>query len=154
MKKQTLLFISIILLVISIVIVSQVYLKNNTGDKSQNTKSPEVYVVGKDQIFATPTPVTNNVEIKIDFGNGTVWSETVDAKTVYAATVSIAQTHNTAVEAKKYKNGILVEKIGDISGTASNYWAYWVNGKPGLIASDKMNIKSGDKIEWKYTSLK
>jgi hypothetical protein len=52
---------------------------------------------------------------------------------------------------KAYDIGILVEAIGDQeNGQDGKYWLYYVNGEMPMVASDKNEIKAGDKVEFKF----
>jgi hypothetical protein len=53
---------------------------------------------------------------------------------------------------KEYSGlGILVEGIGDkANGTDGKYWQYKVNGVMPQVGADKLEIKSGDTIEWYF----
>jgi len=55
------------------------------------------------------------------------------------------------LETKTYDIGIMIETIGDkINGQDGKYWLYHVNNEMPMVSADKMIIKSGDKVEFKF----
>lgn len=58
---------------------------------------------------------------------------------------------NITLETKSYDIGIMIEKIGDKkNGQDGKYWLYYVNGEAPMVAADKMEIKAGDIVEFKF----
>ena len=56
-----------------------------------------------------------------------------------------------ALKTKTYEIGILIEAIGDKeNGGDGKYWLYYVNGEMPAVAADKKELKSGDKVEFKF----
>lgn len=58
----------------------------------------------------------------------------------------------------KYSNnskyGVFVESIMGIkNGDDGKYWQYYVNDKLGDVAADKKEVKSGDKVEWRFEKV-
>ncbi len=53
---------------------------------------------------------------------------------------------------KEYSGlGTLVESMGgNTNGTNDQYWQYKVNGIMPQIGADKLEVKSGDTIEWYF----
>jgi len=50
-----------------------------------------------------------------------------------------------------YDIGVLIKMIGDKeNGQDGKYWMYYVNGEMPMVAADKQEVKSGDKIEFKF----
>ena len=99
--------------------------------------------------------------VKIDFGNGTVWSYpniSVGGKnaTVYGFLMGAAHEGNFSVKYTYYGqyDSILVDSIaGVVNGDGNNYWQYWLNGDYGMVGADKQPIADNDIIEWKFTSF-
>ena len=99
--------------------------------------------------------------VKIDFGNGTVWSYpniSVEGKnaTVYGILIEAAHEGNFSVKYTYYGqyDSILVDSIaGVVNGDGNNYWQYWLNGDYGMVGADKQPIADNDIIEWKFTSF-
>ena len=54
--------------------------------------------------------------------------------------------------AKEYPGlGILIEGInGKINGEDDKYWQYFVNGTMPQVGADKLELKDGDIVEWRY----
>ena len=54
--------------------------------------------------------------------------------------------------AKEYPGlGILIEGInGKINGEDDKYWQYFVNGTMPQVGADKLELKDGDVVEWRY----
>ena len=58
-----------------------------------------------------------------------------------------------SLKTKKYDIGIFIEAIGDKeNGQEEKYWLYYHNDQMADIAADKLEIKAGDKIEFKFES--
>lgn len=72
--------------------------------------------------------------------------------TVFSLLKKLAQNENFKVESKVYPEmGVFVESIEGVkNGDNGRYWQYWVNGELPMVASDKKEIKGGDKIEWRF----
>lgn len=55
------------------------------------------------------------------------------------------------LETETYDTGIFIKTIGDKeNGQDNNYWLYYINGEMPTVSSDKIVIKSGDKVEFKF----
>lgn len=72
--------------------------------------------------------------------------------TVFSLLEELALKENFKVESTLYKEmGVFVENINEVkNGTNGKYWQYWVNGKLPMVAADRMKVKGGDRIEWKF----
>lgn len=151
MKKQTFILVAFFLLFVILIAVGQYVLKQ-TEQGQQIERKPQERT--SEQAFQqlTPTVKQEQADIKIDFGDGTIFNENVKANTVYDALVKAAEINKVKVEAKEYKYGFLVEKIANTANSADKFWTYYVNGKMGRIASDRAFIHPNDVIEWKYGS--
>jgi hypothetical protein len=55
-------------------------------------------------------------------------------------------------EVENYDFGVFVKSINGLESTNEKAWIYFVNGESGQVAADKMNLKSGDLVEWKYVT--
>lgn len=106
-----------------------------------------------------PSVVTSNengsnknqlVMVIIDFGDSRALTSEVQAETVFAALAAAAQANNLTLQTRTYDFGTMVEEIGDSQNTPDKAWIYFVNGEPGQVAADQMQIKPGDQVEWKY----
>ncbi len=104
-------------------------------------------------------PVTASV--KINFGNGTVWSYpniSVDGKnaTVYGILLKAAHQGNFSVDYTYYGqyDSLLVNSIaGTPNGENNSYWQFWLNGVYGQVGADKQTVNDNDIIEWKFTAF-
>ncbi|MDH4358502.1 MAG: DUF4430 domain-containing protein [Candidatus Berkelbacteria bacterium] len=54
------------------------------------------------------------------------------------------------VEASEGSMGMLVNSINGLKATDKEFWLYSVNDKPGEVACDKQETKTGDKVLWEY----
>jgi len=62
-----------------------------------------------------------------------------------------AEELNMTLRTKTYDIGTLIEVIGDKeNGQDGKYWMYYVNEELPTVAVDKKEIKSGDKIKFKF----
>mgnify|MGYP001600420657 CR=1 FL=1 len=151
MKKQSKILLLILLAVILLVGISQ-YQLSRQGSLTFPDSIKE-RLLKLDQSTPTSSVVETFVTINIDFGKGKKLEEKVEAKTVYEALKQVADLKGLQLEAKKYKYGLLVERIGNSVNSADWAWMYWVNGKAGQIASDLYQVAPQDKIEWKYEKI-
>lgn len=152
MKKQSSILLTILLVVILLVGIGQ-YQLSRQGSITFPFSIKE-RILKLDQSPPTPSVVASFVTISIDFGKGKKLEEKVEAKTVYEALKQVAEKKGLQLDAKQYKYGLLVEKIGASANSADSGWMYWVNGKAGQIASDRFQVKPQDTIEWKYERYK
>ncbi|MEA2054848.1 MAG: DUF4430 domain-containing protein [Candidatus Thermoplasmatota archaeon] len=104
-------------------------------------------------------PVT--ASIKINFGNGTVWtypniSVAGSNATVFGLLMEAAHEGRFNVEYTYYGqyDSIFVDSIaGIVNGEENNYWQYWMNGEYGIVGADKQPVGDNDDIEWKFTTF-
>jgi hypothetical protein len=108
----------------------------------------------KDFIFQkSPTPqISKEITLKINYGDGETSYDlpATENTTAFSVLEEAANKDNLKLETKKYDFGIFVQAIGNKESTKELAWIYFVNGKSGEIAADKMNLKAGDLVEWKY----
>ncbi len=152
MKKQTIIIITVSLIVILMAFIGQSYLKKTTDinlPQSTPREAPTREVV----LYPTVTPIKKPIEIAVDFGEGQKVSSTVEAKNAYEAINAIAREKSWQIEAKEYKYGVMVEKINGIPNDKAHFWSYSINGKPGQIAADQNPVNPGDKVEWIFKKL-
>jgi hypothetical protein len=57
---------------------------------------------------------------------------------------------------KEYSGlGVLVESMGGkTNGADDKYWQYFVNGTMAQIGADKLELKDGDYVEWRFEKPK
>jgi len=56
-----------------------------------------------------------------------------------------------SLETKVYDIGVLIDAIGSTkNGQDNKYWMYYVNGETPMVAADKMILKAGDQVEFKF----
>ena len=91
----------------------------------------------------------------IDFGNSQKNETEISFQlnqTVFDLTKAGIERLGLIIEYKPSDFGVLVEKINDFkNGQDGKYWMLYINDKPAVLAADKIEAKSGDKIEWKFT---
>ena len=89
----------------------------------------------------------SNINLIVDYGNGTVKINENFELTDYNTTAFDALIKWSKVEYKDYgEMGILVDSINGVKGN----WRYSVNGDFPGVSSNKYNLKDGDIIEWIY----
>ncbi|MCJ7740093.1 DUF4430 domain-containing protein [Candidatus Microgenomates bacterium] len=152
MKKQTIIIITVSVIIILMVFIGQSYLKKTVDinlPQATQREAPTREVA----IYPTVTPVRKPIEVAVDFGDGLKTSGTVEAKNAYEAINAIAREKKWQVVAKEYKYGVMVEKIDGKENNKTYFWSYSINGKPGQIAADQNPVNPGDKVEWIYKKL-
>ena len=60
------------------------------------------------------------------------------------------EKNNISFETEKYDFGVFVKSINGIESTNEKAWIYFVNGESGQVAADKLELNTGDLVEWKY----
>ncbi len=140
------------IIIVSSILLTGCTIKNGsistTGEHTSATRSA---IITQTQLGTPSAQPHNRVDISIDFGDGIISSASAfPADTVFAALDGLAKEMNLDVKTKQYDFGILVEKIGQSENTTDKAWMYYVNGSPGNVAGDKYELKTGDRIEWKY----
>ncbi len=117
-----------------------------------------VSAVGVGIITFGPIEKTN-VEVTatayIDFGNGEILPFEITTKnsTAYGFLLEAANSANLAVKTTYYGeyDSIFVDSIGPyVGGDDNRYWQYYVNGEYATVGADKIIIKNGDVIEWRF----
>ena len=55
------------------------------------------------------------------------------------------------IETKQYDFGIFIESIDSVkNGQDNKYWLYYVNNESPSVAADKMELRAGDKVEFRF----
>lgn len=55
------------------------------------------------------------------------------------------------LKTKSYDIGIFIEAIGDKeNGQEEKYWLYYVNEEMPMVAADKKEIRTGDRVEFRF----
>lgn len=92
--------------------------------------------------------------LKIDFGDGKINETELDfmpGLTAFDLTKLGIEKMGFTMISKPSDFGILVEEInGYKSGQDNKYWLYYQNGQTAPTSADKLEIKPGDKIEWRF----
>lgn len=93
-------------------------------------------------------PKTNGDNLKIEYAitNG------AEAQTVFGALKDLSQKENFELKYNNnYSFGVFVESIAGVpNGKDGKYWQYYVNDKLGEVAADKKEVKTGDRVEWRF----
>jgi hypothetical protein len=96
---------------------------------------------------------TINISLTIEDVYADKQIEAVSGNTVLEVLQSLDQEDQRLLLAiKEYSGlGILVESMyGKTNGTGDEYWQYFVNGAMPQIGADKLKLKEGDAIEWRF----
>lgn len=154
MKKQSILIISGVIILLVVIAAGQYFLnkKTNIQDVGSTPQIARSLEQSKASGIKTPTPVisTGDISVTLDFGNGAPITGMVYAQNALAALKEIAKARSLEVSVKEFKYGSLIEKIGDTASTKDSYWAYYVNGQLGNVAGDKFIIHPKDTVVWKF----
>jgi len=98
--------------------------------------------------------VKEEVSLIIDAGEGTsktFQGEFREKMTAFDLLKEKTEELGLVLETKISDIGILIEVIGDKeNGENGKYWLYYVNRKMPMVAADKKELKSGDKVEFKF----
>ncbi len=103
---------------------------------------------------SAPEPVGKEVVLAIDSSEGsqkTIISEFKKGMTAFDLLQTGAGKLSLGLETKNYDMGIFIEAIGDKeNGQDGKYWLYYVNREMPMVSADKMILKPGDKVEFKF----
>jgi len=119
-------------------------LATSIGENKEESTQPEIIANKK-------------VSLVVDFGDEskTAPVEFKDGMTAYDALKKATEDLKINLETQMYSMGIFIEAIGDKkNGQENNYWTYYVNDKFANVATDKYKLKAGDKVKWKFGSIK
>ena len=103
------------------------------------------------------TGVTMRVNLKLDYGNGTMKWYNSTMVPVNATLLTVSKI-DLNIKYSVGSLGAFVNSINGISGDPHHYWAWsyydkvagkWVSGPVG---SDKWALHDGDSVEWTYTA--
>ena len=106
----------------------------------QEKKSP--FVLGQQ--------VIPNVTLMLVDGGNTATYADVLASTAFEALQGVAIENHITLKTKMYDFGVFIEEIGTEPTKKEYAWIYFVNGVSGNVAADKMELKMGDTVEWRY----
>lgn len=120
-----------------------------------------VYALNIDDNAGTQTNGTDvQADMVMTFPNGSVWrfsniSLTSGNTTVLDLLNAVASEGNFTVETTYYGqyDSLLVDAIAGIeNGQDDRYWLYWVNGEYASVGADRQPVRTGDTVEWRFTT--
>lgn len=91
-------------------------------------------------------------QLEVDFGDklASYSAELAGGESALSVLQDYAGEGGVEVKLKQYDFGSLVESVGGKKNTADRAWIFFVNGESGNRAADRVVLKPGDKVEWKY----
>jgi hypothetical protein len=129
------------------------YLKPKVGDNYVSMMDEMLIRLDQyQQQFGLVT--SQEVDISVKFNAGKSVDQKVTATTAFEALEKIGQDQGWEIKTKDYDFGKLVEVINGVANTKAKVWIFYVNGEAGDKASDKFELKAGDKVEWQYEAVK
>ena len=94
------------------------------------------------------------VSLVIDFGNGhreQIVLAFAPGITAFSLLTEGAKQKGLSVQTKTSSAGAYVDSIGGLAGgTDGKYWLYYLNGEQAPTAADKLELKTGDRVDWKF----
>ena len=97
-------------------------------------------------------PVSPSVSVVFDTGEKISTVSGIQADNAFTALKNAVKQQNLELKTKQYDFGVFVEQIGVLANTKEKSWIYFVNGTSGEVAADTYKVKTGDTVEWKYTT--
>lgn len=71
--------------------------------------------------------------------------------TAYDVLKKSSKINKLGLVTKDYDFGKSIDGIGDdLAGTDNKYWLYYINGEMAMQSADKQEVKSSDRIEFKF----
>lgn len=106
----------------------------------------------------TPTPLNQEISLtefittEIDFGDAEPVQITLEEPnlTAFSALQKASETVEYDLVTQQYDFGVFVQSINGYESTAEQSWIYFINGEPGNIAADQVQLKPGDTVSWRY----
>ena len=142
MKNRTLLF-TVSILVLSLTVTActpQRVQVNNVEKIEQSTTASSSSVVNLIDGTTTAT-ASANIVIELTASNPAVGETALD----------LLKKSGAQVQATSYGDaGSFVTSINDVTGDATNYWAFYLNDEYAQQAADKTVVKDGDRIKFVY----
>lgn len=153
MKKQTVILLVAAIGIVAILGFGQFLLRtsqteNNTFQNS-TLRRESVNNIVETQKQIPP----GQVRVIIDFGQGKTLTGDLNAKTVFDGVNTLSQKNDLSFEYKKFKYGVLINKIGDKENSGNSGWVFSVNGASSTIAADRYVVNPGDIITWEYKNF-
>ncbi len=152
-------------LIIFLCLAALAFLNWRQTNKPAGSTAPNLKDTVANQLqspIASATPIDDvnviasdqQAQVKISFAaaNAPIFLVEITLEmTAFDALKAAAQKANLKIDAKSSNFGIIVNSIGQFSGGQDGkYWLYYVNGQMAQVAADKLKIKDGDQIEWKF----
>jgi len=134
----------IVFIIIGLIIIAGGYFifTDISADFLQKDKAPVLSDVGE------------KITLSIDSGDGsikTIQANLSENSTVYDLLKNSAQELGLPISAENFDTGVMIKTIGDKeNGQDGKYWLYYVNGEMPMVSADKEELKSGDKVEFKF----
>ncbi len=102
----------------------------------------------------SPSPVPQQTRVVISAAEENFYLEyKAKDKKVYSPFSILKEAleqNNIPLEIKNYDFGVFVKSINALESSNEKAWIYFVNGESGQVAADKMDLKEGDLVEWRY----
>jgi hypothetical protein len=132
-----------IVIVLGVIIIGGGLLFSNNFWQTNVKKTDDVQEVkGKEVILVIDSGETDSKILTSEFNEG---------MTAFDLLKKEAEKLSLTIETKNYDVGIFIQAIGDKkNGQDEKYWLYYVNGQMSNLSADKMIIKAGDKVEFKF----
>ena len=98
--------------------------------------------------------IKDDLEIVIDDGSGYPKNFKVEVKdrtTAFDVLKEKAEELNFNLKYEMYDIGVFIKSIDGVkNGDQGKYWLYYINGEMPTLAADKITVKGGDGIEFKF----
>ncbi|MDO8655529.1 MAG: DUF4430 domain-containing protein [bacterium] len=102
-----------------------------------------LYLIVPDRNLCNPTHSIDQLEQKCEISYVGVEGKN--------ALELLKSTHQ--VETQKFSFGEMVQSIDGVASPATDFWAFYVNGKQSDVGAGDYQTKSGDKLSWKLQKI-
>lgn len=123
-------------------------------DQSVNGFEESEEIVIQEQGTASIETKTEVVSLLINFGEDKIETADIDFKsglTAFDLTKEGTEKLGLNLKYKDSDYGVLIEAIGDFeNGQDGKYWLYYLNNESAPTAADQLELKAGDRVEWKF----
>lgn len=98
---------------------------------------------------------TGRISLILDFGEGKISTYSADINlakpvTVLAVLERLSTENDFSLVTKESDFGVFVEEISGVKNSQKQFWLFYVNGQMAQLSADKLELKNGDLVEWKY----
>jgi hypothetical protein len=126
----------------------------STPTPNENSENAGGSANGETDSTAPNEEKSEIVSLAVDFGDGRKEQAELaftTGITAFSLLTEGAKQKGLSVQTKTSSAGAYVDSIGGLAGGIDGkYWLYYLNGEQAPTAADKLELKAGDRVDWKF----